>query len=134
MKKLFDFPVVFSDPAHDGNPLYPQSVTCYVFDDEGEAWELYRIDELAKVIGLRPEAFDEFAEEDGVYITAMAFVEMCYYSRSVLSYVKDKQRPLLFMNLHDMAIDLLGAAASAHFPAQAKIYEQRLEELRNAAK
>ena len=134
MKKLFDFPVVFSDPAHDGNPLYPQSVTCHVFDDEGEAWELYRIDELAKVIGLRPEAFDEFAEEDGVYITAMAFVEMCYYSRSILSYVKDKQRPLLFMNLQEMAIDLLGAAASAHFPAQAKIYEQRLAELRNETK
>lgn len=133
MKKLFDFPVVFSDPAHDGNPLYPQSVTCHVFDDEGEAWELYRIDELANVIGLRPEAFDEFAEEDGVHITAMAFVEMCYYSRSLLSYVKDKQRPLLLINLHDMAIDLLGAAASAHFPAQAKIYEQRLEELCNAA-
>lgn len=134
MKKLFDFPVVFSDPAHDGNPLYPQSVTCYVFDDEGEAWELYRIDELAKVIGLRPEAFDEFAEEDGVHITAMAFVEMCYYSRSILSYVKDKQRPLLFINLQEMAIDLLGAAASAHFPAQAKIYEQRLAELRNETK
>lgn len=134
MKKLFDFPVVFSDPAHDGNPLYPQSVTCHVFDDEGEAWELYRIDELAKVIGLRPEAFDEFAEEDGVHITAMAFVEMCYYSRSILSYVKDKQRPLLLINLQEMAIDLLGAAASAHFPAQAKIYEQRLAELRNETK
>lgn len=134
MKKLFDFPVIFKDPAHDGNPLYPQSVTCHVFDDEGEAWELYRIDELAKVIGLRPEAFDEFAEEDGVYITAMAFVEMCYYSRSILSYVRDKQRPLLLINLQEMAVDLLGAAASAHFPAQAKIYEQRLEELRNAAK
>lgn len=134
MKKLFDFPVVFSDPAHDGNPLYPQSVTCHVFDDEGEAWELYRIDELAKVIGLRPEAFDEFAEEDGAHITAMAFVEMCYYSRSILSYVKDKQRPLLLINLQEMAIDLLGAAASAHFPAQAKIYEQRLAELRNETK
>ena len=134
MKKLFDFPVVFSDPAHDGNPLYPQSVTCHVFDDEGEARELYRIDELAKVIGLRPEAFDEFAEEDGVHITAMAFVEMCYYSRSILSYVKDKQRPLLLINLQEMAIDLLGAAASAHFPAQAKIYEQRLAELRNETK
>lgn len=134
MKKLFDFPVIFKDPDHNGNPLYPQSVTCHVFDDEGEAWELYRIDELAKVIGLRPEAFDEFAEEDGVYITAMAFVEMCYYSRSILSYVRDKQRPLLLMNLQEMATDLLGAAASAHFPAQAKIYEQRLEELRNAAK
>lgn len=134
MKKLFDFPVVFSDPAHDGNPLYPQSVTCHVFDDEGEARELYRIDELAKVIGLRPEAFDEFAEEDGVHITAMAFVEMCYYSRSILSYVKDKQRPLLLINLQEMATDLLGAAASAHFPAQAKIYEQRLAELRNETK
>lgn len=134
MKKLFDFPVIFKDPDHNGNPLYPQSVTCHVFDDEGEAWELYRIDELAKVIGLRPEAFDEFAEEDGVHITAMAFVEMCYYSRSILSYVRDKQRPLLLINLQEMAINLLGAAASAHFPAQAKIYEQRLEELRNAAK
>lgn len=134
MKKLFDFPVVFSDPAHDGNPLYPQSVTCHVFDDEGEARELYRIDELANVIGLRPEAFDEFAEEDGVHITAMAFVEMCYYSRSILSYVKDKQRPLLLINLQEMATDLLGAAASAHFPAQAKIYEQRLAELRNETK
>lgn len=134
MKKLFDFPVVIHDPAHNGNPLYPQSVTCHVFDDKGEAWELYRIDELAGVLGLRPEAFDEFAEDDGVHITAMAFVEMCYYSRSILSYVKDKQRPLLLINLHDMAIDLLEAAASAHFPAQAKIYEQRLEELRNEAK
>lgn len=134
MKKLFDFPVACADPAHNGNPLYPQSVTCYVFDDEGEAWELYRIDELAGVLGLRPEAFDEFAEDDGVHITAMAFVEMCYYSRSILSYVRDKQRPLLITNAQEMAIDLLGAASAAHFAAQAKIYEQRLEELRNGAK
>lgn len=134
MNKLFDFPVACADPAHNGNPLYPQSVTCYVFDDEGEAWELYRIDELAGVLGLRPEAFDEFAEDDGVHITAMAFVEMCYYSRSILSYVKDKQRPLLLINVKEMAVDLLGAASAAHFPAQAKIYEQRLEELRNGAK
>lgn len=134
MKKLFAFPVAFSDPAHNGNPLYPQPVTCHVFDDEGEAWELYRIDELANVIGLRPEAFDEFAEEDGVYITAMAFVEMCYYSRGILSYVKDKQRTPMLVNLQEMAIDLLGAAAAAHFPAQAKIYEQRLAELRNETK
>ena len=133
MKKLFDLPVLCTDPAYDGDPLFPQTVTCYVFDDEGKAWELYRIDELAAVLGLYRQAFDEFAEDDGVHITAMAFVEMCYYSRNILSYVMDKQRPLLITNAQEMAIDLLDAASAAHFPAQAKIYELRLKELRNEA-
>lgn len=134
MKELFAFKVVFSDPTHNANPFLADCVTCHVFDDDGEAWEVYSIPELSKVFGLDPAAFDEFAEEGSVYITAMAFVEMCYYSRNLMSYATSTSRLLLYTKLQEVAVELLDAAARAHFPAQAKIYEQRLEELRNAAK
>lgn len=80
MKKLFKFPVVFTNPFN-GNYINDKPVYCHIFEDEGEAWEYYDYMELAKICHLNPKVFYEFCEKDHpTYITAMAFVEMCYYS------------------------------------------------------
>lgn len=128
MTELFRFPVVFTNPF-SGDPFYGRNTQCYVFEDEGEAWECYDYLELAKICHLKPDAFYEFCEQDHhPYITAMAFVEMCFYSSNLLSYSTDREECVSLPALQDMAIDLLGAAANAHWPAQAMINEQKVKQ------
>ena len=122
MKELFRFPVVFTNPF-DGSPLYHKNVQCIVFEDENEAWECYDILELGQICNLYSKAFQKFfwKEDRPRYITAMAFVEMCFYSPNLLSYTTDGERCVSLPALQDMAYDLLDAAANAHWPAQAMI-------------
>lgn len=124
MKELFHFPVIFTNPF-SGNPSYQEKTYCYIFEDEGEAWECYDYLELAKICQLEPDAFHEFCEQDHYpYITAMAFVEMCFYSSNLLSYSTNREECVSLPALQDMAIDLLGAAANAHWAAQAMINKE----------
>lgn len=107
MKELFRFPVVFTNPF-SGDPFYGRNAQCYVFEDEGEAWEYYDYLELAKICHLKPDAFYEFCEQ--------------------VSYSTDREECVSLPALQDMAIDLLGAAANAHWPAQAMINEQKVKQ------
>lgn len=128
MKELLRFPVVFTNPF-SGNYINDVPVYCYIFEDEGEAWECYDCMELAKICHLNPKVFSEFCEEEHPpYITAMAFVEMCFYSSDLLSNITCNTEFITLPAIQDMAIDLLRAAANAHWPAQARINEQRTKE------
>ena len=125
MKKLYYFPVVCTNPF-DGSPPYYEKAYCYVFENEGEARECYDIYNLAAICHLDPEAFQEFSwKEDGSkYITAMAFVEMCFYSPTLLCHTAFGERCVSLPALQKMAYDLLGAAANAHWAAQAMINKE----------
>ena len=124
MKKLYYFPVTFTNPFDDSSLNYERA-RCYIFEDEGEARECYSIYGLASICHLDLEAFQEFREKDYPdYITAMAFVEMCFYSPRLLSYTSVGEQYVSLPALQKMAYDLLGAAANAHWPAQAMINKE----------
>ena len=128
MKKLLEFPVAFTNPF-SGNYINDTPVYCHIFEDEGEAWECYDYMELAKICHLNPKVFYEFCEKDHpTYITAMAFVEMCFYSPNLLSNTTCNTEFITLPALQDMAIDLLRAATNAHWPAQAMINKELKEQ------
>ena len=128
MKELFRFPVVFTNPF-DGSSLSYVRAYCYIFEDEGEARECYDICNLAAICHLDPEAFQEFSwkEAGSKYITAMAFVEMCFYSPTLLCHTAIGERCVSLPALQKMAYDLLGAAANTHWAAQAMINKELKE-------
>lgn len=124
MKELYYFPVTFTNPF-DGSPLYQKKVYCYVFEDENEVCEYYSIYDLSNTCNLTYDAFREFSKKGPLgleYITAMTFVKMCfYYGPKLLSYTIPEKQCVSLPALQNMAYDLLGAAANAHWAAQAMI-------------